>query len=186
MTIALNLVVARLVIASNFPDEVPYLLVSTSLFIDAAFIPAPASYTLALAVIAALSFVLATVLTYALVPDAQTFWVRRGGTVAFRDYLVLGTTNIGILGFIALFISRTLYSLSRTAHEAERLRNYLVEEQLGAGGMGQVYRTLHALIRRPTALKVIKTTGDEEQAALVLVTSRWPTLLRQGSGLRTG
>jgi serine/threonine protein kinase len=62
--------------------------------------------------------------------------------------------------------SRTLYSLRQAAHEAERLGNYVVEEELGAGGMGQVFKARHSMIRRPTAVKVMQATGEEELAAI--------------------
>jgi serine/threonine-protein kinase len=44
--------------------------------------------------------------------------------------------------------------------------NYFIEQELGAGGMGQVYRARHALIRRPTAVKVMQVAGEEQQAAI--------------------
>ncbi len=170
--IAVNLVLAVALLASIAPSEEPYLAVSLTLFGYAVFIPSPARYPILLGVAALLAFVLSSLLTYAFVPEAQEYWAELGrvagigGATALRDQLILGITGITILGLVAHVASRTLYSLRRTAHEAERLGNYIVEAELGQGGMGQVYRARHALIRRPTAVKVMQVAGEEQQAAI--------------------
>ena len=164
--LALNLVFAVFVSASVAPDEEPYLVSSICLFIFAVFIPSPARYPIWLGALAVASFAISAVGTYVFVPEAESFWAALGGVSALTDHLVLGISGIAVLAVVAHIASRTLYSLRRTAHEAERLGNYVLEQELGVGGMGQVFRARHALIRRPTALKVMRVSSEEERASV--------------------
>jgi len=58
--------------------------------------------------------------------------------------------------FAAVIPARTLQRYGRRLREARDLGSYELEERLGGGGMGEVWRARHRLLARPAAIKLVK------------------------------
>jgi serine/threonine-protein kinase len=83
--------------------------------------------------------------------------------------MTLNTVLWSILGAtLATVASRVLYGLRQQVAEASELGQYLLEEKIGGGGMGEVWRARHRLLIRPAAIKLIRqralsaVSGDSE------------------------
>jgi eukaryotic-like serine/threonine-protein kinase len=67
---------------------------------------------------------------------------------------------------LAIYGSYVLNGLRTELHEARKFGKYRLREQLGAGGMGEVYLAEHQLLKRPCALKLIKAEVGADPIAL--------------------
>jgi eukaryotic-like serine/threonine-protein kinase len=70
------------------------------------------------------------------------------------------STLIGIYG------SHALQRVRRDAFEARQFGQYVLKEQIGTGGMGEIYRAEHLLLKRPCAIKLIRPERDADEATL--------------------
>ncbi len=165
LVVALNLVVVIPAIAALYPAREPFLPVGLMLFATAAFLPCREAQ-LWLAGTAVAASVFSDTVLPGLVPEVGAYWEGLGARTALFEHLwrVVGTT---LIAGVSAVISRNLDRLERSAYQARRLGNYLIERELGRGGMGEVYVARHALICRPTAVKVlIPSEGDVGQDQL--------------------
>jgi serine/threonine-protein kinase len=76
-------------------------------------------------------------------PDALQFF--QGLVLPYL--LVVGMAYVG---------SRVVYSMGTEIKRARELGSYFLEEKLGQGGMGEVWRARHRMLARPAAIKLIR------------------------------
>jgi hypothetical protein len=84
----------------------------------------------------------------ALRPLEIAFWV-------FAGLLLAALGGIIIFSFI-------LRRMNQRIEAIRQLGQYTLEDKIGEGGMGKVYRARHALLRRPTAIKLISAASVDE------------------------
>jgi len=94
------------------------------------------------------------------------FWVRPIRSDLAAIVLANMTFWVGVAVAIAVFSSSRVEYLRRQAAAARKLGQYVLKEKLGSGGMGEVYRADHVLLRRPCAIKVIRPERAGDPAAL--------------------
>jgi hypothetical protein len=71
---------------------------------------------------------------------------------------------LAIAAFAMFLYSFVAMGLRRQVDQARQLGRYSVERKIGRGGMGTVYLARHALLKRPTALKVLEGDAAGEEA----------------------
>jgi serine/threonine-protein kinase len=78
--------------------------------------------------------------------------------LVFPYLLVAGMAWVG---------ARVVYQLGTEVRRARELGSYHLEERLGAGGMGEVWRARHRMLARPAAIKLIRSAGAGVSAQAV-------------------
>jgi eukaryotic-like serine/threonine-protein kinase len=79
-----------------------------------------------------------------------------------RCFWVLGVSFI-LASLLVLVVSIRASRLAKKAGEAEHLGQYRIVRKIGEGGMGAVFLAEHAMIRRPTALKMFTNDGNSPE-----------------------
>ena len=81
-----------------------------------------------------------------------------GARVADYDVPALMDMVAWSIAAVAMSVvaSRVIFGLRAEVDKVRRLGQYTLESKLGEGGMGVVYRARHAMLRRPTAIKILR------------------------------
>jgi serine/threonine-protein kinase len=97
----------------------------------------------------------------AVAPTIAFFYIRdvpflpEGARASSDQFLIFATLWCIVAVITAGLHSRQLYGLRQRIREVGKLGQYTLEEKIGEGGMGVVYRATHAMLRRPAAIKLL-------------------------------
>ena len=89
-----------------------------------------------------------------------------------------------ICAFLAVIPAQIVRRLGRQIKEAREVGSYRLEERIGAGGMGEVFRATHRLLARPAAVKLI-APGQLGGAAQSLLLERFRREASAAASLRS-
>jgi eukaryotic-like serine/threonine-protein kinase len=159
-------------------DTVYAAILATSLSVvgRSTLVPSKAGRTLGLAVLAHL-------------PLAAIVWLRIVGAATGSSPAIFAGINQVVWGIAAIAVatinSRVIYDLRRSVREAKELGPYALEERLGAGGMGEVWRARHRFLVRAAAVKLIRPELIASGADPAVVFRRFEREARATAALRS-
>ncbi|MEM9645596.1 MAG: serine/threonine-protein kinase [Planctomycetota bacterium] len=67
---------------------------------------------------------------------------------------------------IAAFGSQVIQGVRKEAFRAKQLGQYVLGDPIGSGGMGEVFRAEHRMLKRPCAIKLIRPSSANDAAAI--------------------
>jgi hypothetical protein len=142
------------------PDMIVRTLLTYMLLVYAVYVPSTAKHTLLVAglmTVPLLGSIFSAFQAWdpALHDPPAASWPKmQVGDMAYPATLVTAFFWAIVVAMAASF-SQTIYGLRKAVRDIRRLGQYTLEEKLGEGGMGVVYRASHAMLRRPTAIKLL-------------------------------
>jgi eukaryotic-like serine/threonine-protein kinase len=151
------------------PEMIVLLAITYTFMARAAYVPSPARRTLWLSLAVGVPLVIGTYVVYlsadetflrvASIDPPPPTAARFAALSATRTAVWWSLTTV-----LATATSSVIYGLRRDVREARKLGQYTLGEKLGEGGMGVVYRASHAMLRRPTAVKLLPADKAGEQS----------------------
>ncbi len=153
---------------TRFSDYHGIMSITVTLFIRAVIVPSSVRQTIvtsSLAVVPVLVGYYTALEARGIVvpPPEQLNPVAAAGLSAPLATTVLGAW-CAIVVAASTVASRVIYGLREEAREAQQLGQYTLEGRLGKGGMGEVYKASHVLLRRPTAVKILRPEQAGEKS----------------------
>jgi eukaryotic-like serine/threonine-protein kinase len=139
------------------PAHLTSMTLTSTLMLRAAIVPSPPSRTFLIGVLASLL----SLLTVGAVALSKAI-----GDWATPSLVIVAAGVHGVLtATITAAASKVIYGLHERIEDVVRMGQYELVEKVGEGGMGTVWRAQHAMLRRPTAVKLL---AEERNSAVDL------------------
>jgi serine/threonine-protein kinase len=92
-----------------------------------------------------------------LLPTSGGGFVFRASDSAAYPWLPSGVALMWMIAVITCTVTTwVIYGLRAEIRKARRFGQYVLERKLGEGGMGEVYQARHGMMRRPSAIKLLR------------------------------
>jgi eukaryotic-like serine/threonine-protein kinase len=116
----------------------------------AVLIPSTAARTLCLSSLAAAPLLVATFVfhSFAPIPGFGPGFLKLLACLNSLLWLTIEVT-------LSAVMSHTIYGLRQQVRQASEIGQYTLEEKIGSGGMGEVWRARHRMLIRPAAVKLV-------------------------------
>jgi serine/threonine-protein kinase len=151
--------------------------VSIAILIYPAIVPSSPKKTLLVALLAASTEPLA--LGISLLRGIEF----RGGAL----YVIWSSLPNYISAFLSVIPVKIIHGLGQQVRRARELGAYRLEEPLGKGGMGEVFRATHQMLARPAAVKLIRSEilGSSSKDAARVIVQRFRREAEAAAALRS-
>jgi hypothetical protein len=112
----------------------------------------------------------------------------RGAQVPLNTFYILWDfLPTYICAFLVVIPVKIIHRLGQQVRRARELGSYRLEEPLGKGGMGEVYRATHQMLARPAAVKLIRSEliGSSSPNAAKVIIERFRREAEAAASLRS-
>jgi eukaryotic-like serine/threonine-protein kinase len=112
----------------------------------------------------------------------------RGAQVQLNAFYILWDfLPTYICAFLVVIPVKIIHGLGQQVRRARELGSYRLEEPLGKGGMGEVYRATHQMLARPAAVKLIRSEliGSSSPNAARVIIERFRREAEAAASLRS-
>jgi serine/threonine protein kinase len=122
--------------------------------------------------------------------EPLAFWIShlRGVSVDLNAfYFIWSFLPNYICAFLVVLPVKIIHNLGRQVRKARELGSYRLEERLGHGGMGEVFRATHQMLARPAAIKLIRSEvlGASSPSAAKVIVERFRREAEAAASLRS-
>ncbi len=102
-------------------------------------------------------------------------------------YLLWDFLPTYICAFLVVIPVKIIHGLGQQVRRARELGSYRLEQQLGKGGMGEVFRATHQMLARPAAVKLIRPEiiGSSTPSVARVITERFRREAEAAASLRS-
>jgi eukaryotic-like serine/threonine-protein kinase len=102
-------------------------------------------------------------------------------------YLLWDFLPTYVCAFLVVIPVKIIHGLGQQVRRARELGSYRLEEPLGKGGMGEVFRATHQMLARPAAVKLIRSEilGSSTPSAAKVIIERFRREAEAAASLRS-